>query len=93
MAQKEISYKIVEPIGVLDTQKEGWNREINFISWNGGPVKIDIRDWTDDHARMSKGITLSEEQAKDLMDCLRETHAIARLHHLNNPRRERDDSR
>ena len=64
-----VEYTIHEHIAVLE-RYEGrevpWTKEINVVSWNGGEPKIDIRDWSQDHTRMSRGITLTEEQAKKL---------------------------
>lgn len=70
--QKEVTYSIVKLIGVIEERKDGWNKEINLVSWNGGPTKFDIRDWDPDHERMTRGITLFEETARELMKRLQE---------------------
>ena len=60
-----VEYTIHEHIAVLDRyegREEPWAKEVNIVSWNGGQPKIDIRDWSQDHTRMSRGITLTEEQ-------------------------------
>lgn len=67
MAEKsnngEVTFEIKEFIGALDTANDnGWRRELNLVSWNGGAPKLDIREWSPDHARMSRGITMTEEQ-------------------------------
>ena len=67
MAEKsnngEVTFEIKEFIGALDTANDnGWRRELNLVSWNGGAPKFDIRVWSADHTRMSRGITMSEEQ-------------------------------
>lgn len=62
----EIKYEVVEHIGVLADKGNGWKREINIVAWNGGRPKFDIRDWDENHERMTKGITLTEEEAKTL---------------------------
>ena len=62
----EFQFEIVEEIGVLSENAKGWKKELNLISWNGGEPKYDIRDWGPDHEKMGKGITLSEEEAKQL---------------------------
>ena len=68
-SQGTVEYTIHEHLAVLD-RYEGrevpWAREANVVSWNGGPPKIDIRDWSESHERMSRGITLTEEQAMKL---------------------------
>ena len=67
---REIEYKLVEKLGVLDTHKSGWAREVNIVAWNGKPPKFDIRDWNPDHNRMSRGITLHEREAIKLTKIL-----------------------
>lgn len=62
----EFTFEIVEEIGVLSENSKGWKKELNLISWNGGEPKYDIRDWDPNHEKMGKGITLSEEEAKQL---------------------------
>ena len=66
MAEKnnngEVTFEIREFIGALDAANDnGWRRELNLVSWNGGAPKLDIREWSPDHTRMSRGITMSEE--------------------------------
>lgn len=61
-----IEYEIIEEIGVLSENARGWRKELNKISWNGRPPKYDIRDWSEDHEKMGKGITLTDEEAEVL---------------------------
>ena len=72
MAEKDnkVRFEIVKHIGVLDRLKTGWTREVNLVSWNEGPAKIDIRAWNEDHCMMSRGLTLTEEEAKALVSML-----------------------
>lgn len=62
MPKTEIKYEIVKNIGVLSTNKSGWNREINVVRWNEGKAKVDIRDWGPDHEKVGKGISLNAEE-------------------------------
>lgn len=63
----DITCEIRRHIGVLsENTKTGWKNEANIISWNGGPDKLDIRQWSPDHSKRSKGITLKYEEAKAL---------------------------
>ena len=62
----DIKYEIANHIGVLSTSPNGWTKELNVVSWNGGQEKYDIRDWSPDHTKMSKGITLNEEEIGQL---------------------------
>ena len=59
---RDVTFEIMEEIGIISTQDTGWTREINLVRWNGGVAKYDIRDWDPYHERMSKGITLTEEE-------------------------------
>lgn len=60
---EKIEFKLVEQLGVLETHKSGWAREVNIVAWNGNQPKFDIRDWDPEHQRMSRGITLYENEA------------------------------
>lgn len=66
----DIKYEIKETIGVLSTSAKGWQKELNLISWNGAAPKYDIREWAPEHEKMGKGITLSEEEMKKLIEAL-----------------------
>lgn len=66
----KIEYEIIEEIGVLSENARGWRKELNKISWNGRPPKYDIRDWSEDHEKMGKGITLTDEEAEVLKKLL-----------------------
>ena len=68
---REISFDIVEEIGVLTTYTTGWSKELNLVSWNGGAPKYDIRDWSPDHSRMSRGVTLHEKEMRLILDLMR----------------------
>ncbi len=64
------SYEIVEQLGVISEGSGGWTKELNLISWNGKEPKYDIRDWAPDHEKMGKGVTLTKEDAKALLELL-----------------------
>jgi hypothetical protein len=67
----EIKFEIVKHIGVLSEAESGWKKELNQVSWNEKEPKYDIRDWNQSHDRMSKGITLTEEEVKELKKLLK----------------------
>ena len=67
---KDFDFEIVEHIGVLAEKTKGWKREINLISWSGAEPKIDIRDWSPDHSKMGKGITLTSDEIEKLKELL-----------------------
>lgn len=62
----DIKFEIIKQIAVLSEGSKGWTKEVNLISWNDKPPKYDIREWSPDHTKMGKGITLSEEELKKL---------------------------
>ncbi|MGN0683311.1 MAG: YdbC family protein [Oscillospiraceae bacterium] len=64
----EITFKITKELGVISETSKGWTRELNMVSWNDHEPKYDIRDWSPDHTRMSKGIGLTEEEMKKLVE-------------------------
>ena len=66
----DFKYEIVEEIGVLSESAKGWTKELNKVSWNGAEPKYDIRDWSPDHEKMGKGITLTDEEAEILKSLL-----------------------
>lgn len=59
-------FEIVEEIGVISEKPSGWKKELNFVSFNDYEPKFDIREWSEDHEKMSKGITLTLEELKEL---------------------------
>ena len=67
---QELTFEIINQIGVVSTSASGWNVELNRVSWNGNEPKYDIRSWSPDHAKMGRGITLSEEELITLSELL-----------------------
>jgi len=65
-----IQFDIVKHFGVISAEKSGWQKELNLVSWNGRAPKLDIRDWSPDHQKMGKGITLTEGEAAALAELL-----------------------
>ena len=64
---RKVEFEIKAFLGVLTNRKDGWKKELNLVSWNGqNPPKFDIRDWSDDHTRMSRGITLFDNEMSKL---------------------------
>ena len=66
----DIKYEIVKKIGVLSKSGSGWAKELNLISWNDREPKYDIRDWSADHEKTGKGVTLSAEELSALRELL-----------------------
>lgn len=68
----EIKYEIVEHLGVVSENDKGWKKELNLVSWNEREPKYDLRDWNETHEKMGKGVTLSKEEAANLIKILQE---------------------
>lgn len=66
----EFKYEIVNEIAVISESSRGWSKELNLISWNERDPKYDLREWSPEHEKMGKGITLSAEELKTLRDAL-----------------------
>ena len=66
----DFKYEIIEELGVLSESAKGWTKELNRISCNGGAPKLDVRDWAPEHEKMGKGVTLTDEEAKVLLELL-----------------------
>ena len=65
----ELIYELTALIGTL-SERSGWTKELNMIRWNDREPKFDIRDWSPDKAKMSKGITMTLEEVIALRDLL-----------------------
>ena len=70
---KEIQYEIKQEIAVLSKSDSGYTKEINLISWDGAETKYDIRSFSPNREKCGKGITLTETEAKELLEAL-QTH-------------------
>ncbi len=66
----ELKFEITEHLGVLSENAKGWTKELNKVSWNERPAKYDLREWSPDHTRMGKGITLTDEDVEMLRKIL-----------------------
>ena len=67
---QDIKFDIKEELGILSESGKGWTKELNLVSWNGSAPKYDLRDWSPEHEKMGKGITLSAEEVQELYKIL-----------------------
>lgn len=67
----DIKYEIKEELGTLSESAKGWKKELNLVSWNGAAPKYDLRDWSPEHEKMGKGITLSADEVQKLYEILK----------------------
>lgn len=58
----EVKFAIKEHLGVLSKSNKGWSKELNLVSWNDREAKYDLREWDENHEKMSKGVTISKEE-------------------------------
>ena len=66
----DIKFEIKEELGVISESAKGWTKELNLISWNGVEAKYDLRDWSPNHEKMGKGITLTADEVQELYKLL-----------------------
>ena len=66
----DFTFNIVKPLGVLSTAPSGWTKEINILSWNNGPDRLDIREWDANHEKMSKGISFNQDEFNKFVEII-----------------------
>jgi hypothetical protein len=71
-AKDEFKFEITRELGVIGEGTRGWRKEINLVSWNGRPPKLDIRDWNETHEKMGKGVALSAAETRMMLEILNE---------------------
>ncbi len=67
---QDFHFEIIKEIGVLRVGPGGWQKELNLVSWKGALPKYDLREWSPNHDKAGKGITLTKEEAEELKDLL-----------------------
>jgi len=68
----DIKFEIKETLGVLSVSPKGWQKELNLVSWNDAEPKYDIREWSPEHDKMGKGVTLSKDEFTKLKEIIAE---------------------
>lgn len=66
----EFKYEITKELGIISENAKGWRKELNLVSWNEREPKFDIREWSPDHERMGKGVSLTEEELVTLAELI-----------------------
>lgn len=66
----DIKFEIQSQIGIISESAKGWKKELNLISWNDKEPKYDLREWSPEHQKMGKGVTLTKEELKKLKEIL-----------------------
>lgn len=62
-------FQIVEHLGTLSTNDSGWTLQVNRISYNGRPPKLDLRRFSP-NGKMGKGLALTTEEERALTSLL-----------------------
>ena len=70
--KSEIKFEIVQKLTVLSEGSKGWTKELNLIKWNDREAKYDIREWSPEHEKMGKGVTLTADEMKKIRELLNE---------------------
>lgn len=65
---QDIKCEIIQHLCVLEERNAGWKLEFNIVKWNDEEPKYDIRPWNEDHSKCGKGITLTEDNLKTLVE-------------------------
>ena len=68
----DFKFEIVETLAVLSRQNNGWQKELNLISWSEREPVYDIRTWNPDHTKMGKGVTLTLAEVAKLQEYLKD---------------------
>lgn len=68
----DFKFEITEHLGTLSESAKGWTKELNKVCFNDRPAKYDLREWDPDHQKMSKGVTLNDEEMEILSKILKD---------------------
>ena len=58
----QFRYEIVRNYGVLSVSESGWTKELNLVSFNDQLPKYDIREWSPDRSKMSRGLRFVKDE-------------------------------
>ena len=61
-----MDYKIVQHLVTLKGSGT-FHKELNMVSWNKRDPVYDLRGWNEDHTKMTKGITLTNDEFNELV--------------------------
>lgn len=64
--------RVIKPIGTISDPECCWQKELNIVSINNGPLKYDLREWSLDHASFRNGVSFENDEAKILLAVLKE---------------------
>lgn len=76
MESELYTYEIMDHLCTLQEYGDGWSKELNIVSWCGSEPKYDIRTWSPDHARMTRGVFLTAEEMEQILQELHGDNAV-----------------
>ena len=59
--------RIAKLIAVLAPSENGYTKMLTITSWNRNRLKYDIRSWSADYSRMTKGMSLNDVEMRNFM--------------------------
>lgn len=65
----DIKCEILETL-IVFPEDNGYHKELNIIKWGDNSPKYDLRGWTANREKMTKGVTLTKEELTILKDYL-----------------------
>jgi len=65
----DIKCEILETL-IVFPEVGGYHKELNLIKWGSNPPKYDLRGWTSDREKMTKGVTLTKDELTILKEKL-----------------------
>ena len=68
----QFRYAIVRNYGVLSVSESGWTKELNLVSFNDQLPKYDIREWSPDRSKMSRGLRFEKDELLKLNELISE---------------------
>lgn len=69
-----MTLEVIKKIALISGSETGFRKELNIVSWNGSDPKYDLRTWSPEGIA-PKGLTLTEDEAKELQKVLNEMFA------------------
>ena len=69
-----MTLEVIKKIALISGSEKGFRQELNLVSWNGKDPKYDLRSWSPEGIAL-KGLTLTEDEAKELQKVLNDMFA------------------
>ncbi len=67
-----ITYEVLDKLGILSETPRGWTKELRLINWNNRGPRYDLREWSPGDKKASRGITMSLKEMRILQEALME---------------------